>query len=150
LVWLIESNDVTNNPLSAEAFAALLDANPCGLNYYRQLSELAGRHEHTLLGDNLKLAVAMATPSLYERAEMLILLAEDPKSDSAVEANYELGRLAMRTGQAPALPLVENLRKPQEYFQRVVASPPNPWQQPAWEHLASLKPTTRPSATTKP
>ena len=150
LVWLIESDDVMNNPASAEALAALLDANPCGLNYYQQLSELAGRYEHTPLGDNLKLAVAMATSSLYEQAEMLILLAEDPKSDSAVEANYELGRLAMRTGQAPALPLVENLRKPQEYFQRVVAAQANPWQQPAWEHLSSLKPTTRPSATTKP
>lgn len=150
LVWLIERNDVLTDPASAEAMAALLEANPCDLNYYQRLAELAGQYEPTRLGDNLKLAVAMATPSLYERAEMLILLARDASSDAGIEANYELGRLAMRTGQAPALPLVENLRKPQEYFELVTSAPPNPWQHLAWEHLAALRPTTRAATTTNP
>jgi hypothetical protein len=150
LVWLIERNDVLGDPASAEAMAALLEVDQCELDCYQRLEELAGKYEHTRLGDNLKLAVALATPSLYERAEMLILLAQDARSDAAIEANYELGRLAMRTGQAPALPLVENLKKPQEYFELVTSAPPNPWQHPAWEHLASLKPATRPAGTKNP
>ena len=147
LLWLLEHNDVLGDAVSAEAMAAILEANPCELNYCQRLAELAGKYEHTPLGDNLKLVVAMATPNLYERAEMLIQLAKDARYDVAVEANYELGRLTMRTGQAPALPLVENLKKPQEYFEMVTAAPPNPWQQPAWEHLASLRPASRTAAT---
>jgi len=91
------------------------------------------------MGDNLKLAVALATPNLYERAEMLILLAEDERTDSAIEANYQLGHLALRTREAPALGLVEKLKNPRAYFQLVVAAPDNPWRDLAAYQLAALK-----------
>ncbi len=111
LVWLMDSNNVLQDLPSAEALAAYLNCDPHDAHYLDRLSQLAGLYEHTALGDNLKLAVALACPNLYERAETLILLAARGDSDTAVEANYELGRLAMRTAEAPALPLVENLHQ---------------------------------------
>ena len=138
LVWLMDSNDVLNDVPSAEALAAYLDCNPHDTGYLEGLSQLAGVYEETHLGDNLKLAVALACPNLYDRAETLILLADQPDSDAAIEANYELGRLAMRTAEAPALPLVENLRKAEDYFRAIQAAGPSPWRALAEEHLASL------------
>ncbi len=139
LLWLMDYNDVLNDPPSAEALAACLNCDPHDAHYLDRLSELAGTYEHTHLGDNLKLAVALACPNLYERAEMLILLAERPGSDAAIEADYELARLAMRTAEAPALVLVENLHKAEDYFRAIQAAGPSPWKAMAEEYLASLK-----------
>lgn len=138
LQWLMDSNDVLNDLPSAEALAAYLNCSPRDTHYLDRLSRLAGLYEQTHLGDNLKLAVALACPNLYERAEMLILLAARGDTDAAIEANYELGRLTMRTSEAPALPLVENLRQPEEYFRAIQAASPSPWKPLAEEHLASL------------
>ncbi|MCJ7543212.1 MAG: hypothetical protein MUP47_01395 [Phycisphaerae bacterium] len=138
LQWLMDSNDVLNALPSAEALAAYLNCNPRDTHYLDLLSRLAGLYEQTHLGDNLKLAVALACPNLYERAEMLILLADRGDTDAAIEANYELGRLTMRTAEAPALPLVENLRQPEDYFRAIQAASPSPWKPLAEEHLASL------------
>jgi len=148
LIWLIERNDLLTDPPAAEATAAYLQANPHQLDYRQRLGRLAETYEGTKMGDNLKLAVALATPNLYERAEMLILLAEDERTDSAIEANYHLGHLALRTREAPALGLVEKLKSPREYFQLVVAAPKNPWQELAAFHLAALK--TAQTATSVP
>jgi hypothetical protein len=139
LLWLMDSNDVLNDLPSAEALAAYLNCNPHEVNYLERLSALAGLYEQTHLGDNLKLAVAMACPNLYDRAEMLILLAARGDTDTAVEANYELGcLLATRTAEAPALPLVENLHQAGDYFRAIEAAGPNPWTSLAQEHLAAL------------
>jgi hypothetical protein len=144
LLWLVRSNNARGDKASAEALAALLRLNPYQAGYYQKLCHLAGQYENTAMGDNLKLAVAMATPNLYERAEMLIPLADDRQADSSVEANYELGQLARRTGQAPALPLIQQLLKPQEYFERVVQAAPNPFQESAAWHLVQLQTATQP------
>jgi hypothetical protein len=56
-------------------------------------------------------------------------------------ANFELGKLALRTAEAPAISLVKGLKTPEEYFKIVIASPPNPFQKKAAELLASLQPT---------
>ena len=82
--------------------------------------------------------MALACPNLYERAEMLILLAARGDPDAAIEANYELGRLTMRTAEAPALPLVENLRQAEDYFRAVQAAGISPWKPLAEEYLAAL------------
>ncbi|MFA6134254.1 MAG: hypothetical protein WC869_09605 [Phycisphaerae bacterium] len=137
LLWLAQSCDALHDPAAAEALAAYLEASPYELGYFDCLGKLAGAYEQTKMGDHLKLAVALASPNLYERAEMLILLAQRD-SDAAVQANYELGRLAMRTSEAPALPLVPNLKKAQAYFEIVASAKPNPWQAIVREHLAIL------------
>lgn len=138
LIWLIDRNDAPNDEASAEALAAYLKENPHEPNYYERLGKLVGKYEKTKMGDNLKLAFALATESLYERANMLILLAEDERQDAAIEANYELGRLAMRTAEAPPIRLIEKLKTPQEYFRKVTQAPPNPWGPLAEERLTWL------------
>jgi hypothetical protein len=141
LIWLMERNNVLNDPTDGEALAAMLNENPYEPQYEERLGRLAGRYEKTALGDNLKLAVAMATADPYGQAEMLIWLAEDERTDAAVEANYQLGMLVMQTARAHALRLIPKLKKPQDYFQIVIAAPPNPWTQLAREHLSRLEET---------
>jgi hypothetical protein len=150
LLWLMDSNEVLNDLPSAEALAAYLNCNPCDAHYLERLSELAGTYEHTHLEDNLKLAVALACPSPYERAEMLILLAAKKGSDAAVEANYELGRLVLRTAGAPALPLVENMHKAEDYFRAIQAAGQSPWKSLAEEYLATLAVTSRSTQASQP
>jgi len=139
LIWLMNENTE-----AIEALAELCGTNPLKLKYYQSLCSLARQWEATSLGDNLKLAVALADDDDYRRAAALILLAKArPPSDAAIEAMYELGRLAPRTVYAPALALVEGLREPKWYFQRVRDARTNPWQSLAAEHLARLT-TTQP------
>ena len=138
LAWLMEQNDALGDPKNAEALAAYLNLNPRAADYAERLAELAGRYESTRMGDNLKLAVAKATPNHYQRAEMLIALAENKTSDAAIEANFALGNLAMKTAQARVLSLIEKLREPEEYFKRVIDARENPWQRRAHDRLAWL------------
>ena len=140
LIWLMARNDALNDAATAQALAALADENPYQADYDERLGKLVGRHENTKLGDNLKLAFAMATGDPYEQAYQLIYLAEDERTDAAVEANYQLGMLAMQTARARALPLIAKLKEPQKYFQIVIAAPPNPWQELSREHLGRIKP----------
>lgn len=148
LVWLMEQNGVRveygklADANSAEALAAYLDVNPKRPDHYKRLSALlspaAGRREGTAMGDNLKLAVALQTADIYERAGMLIQLSRDERTDAAIVANFELGKLALRTAEAPAIALVKDLKTPEEYFRTVIAAPPNPYQQKAAELLTAL------------
>jgi len=151
LAWLMERNNVLRDANSAEALAAYLDLNPKRPDYYQRLtgllSDTTRKREATAMGDNLKLAIALQTADVYERAQMLILLAEDVQSDAAIVANMELGKLAMRIREAPVIRLVGGLKTPEEYFKIVRAAPPNPYQRKADELLAFLaaRPTTRPA-----
>ncbi len=139
LVWLMQQNKVLEDPQVTEAFRALLNENPCEPDYQERLGRIVGLYENTLLGDNLKLAIAIETTDPYIQAEMLIWLAKDERTDAAVEANYQLGMLAMQTARARALPLIAGLKRPEEYFQTVIAAPPNPWQELARQHLGQLR-----------
>ena len=138
LIWLMERNDVTENPTVAEALTAWLNENPHEPGYDERLGKLVSLYERTPLGDNLKLAVALATSDPYAQADMLIYLSEDERTDAAVEANHQLGMLAMQTARARALPLVPKLQNPEAYFRIVTAAPPNPWTDVAREHLERL------------
>jgi len=141
LIWLMERNGVLTDPNSAEALGALLDLDPKQPGYYSRLTALLSdrtrAREKTAMGDNLKLAVALHTPDLYEQADQLIQLARDERTDAAIVANFELGKLALRTAEDPAIVLITDLKTPQEYFQLVIAAPPNPYRQKALELLAS-------------
>ncbi|MHC4295344.1 MAG: hypothetical protein ACYSTL_07140, partial [Planctomycetota bacterium] len=65
LIWLMESNDVSNDIPAAEALAARCNENPRELNYDERLGTLVTRYEKTRLGDNLKLDVALAINDPY-------------------------------------------------------------------------------------
>jgi hypothetical protein len=160
LRWLVDANRVVETweealaggkPKRAkaekllEALSALLrlDANGMPLNEYRRslgkLLEVKG-FEGTNLGDNIMLAWSSATSDPYQRARALIPLAEvRPPTDAAIQASFELGILASGTAGARAMGLVENLRKPEEYFKLVIAAPDNPWKPLAKERLAWLE-----------
>jgi hypothetical protein len=146
LAWLMSRNNVLNDPNAAEALGAFVDINPKLPDYAqrigRLLSDPAKARESTNLGDNIKLAVALQTPNVYERAEMLMALAKDERTDAAIVANFELGKLAMRTAEAPNInQLVKGLKTPEEYFRIVIAAhPENPYHRKAAELLAGLQP----------
>ncbi|MDP6633806.1 MAG: hypothetical protein QGG42_02830 [Phycisphaerae bacterium] len=120
-------------------------------DYRKSLATLIEKFEGTNLGDNLTLAWASAPADPddaqydparvpYDRARALIPLAEvRPPTDAAIQASFELGILASGTAGAAALGLVENLRKPEEYFKLVIAAPDNPWKPLARERLAWLE-----------
>jgi hypothetical protein len=146
LVWLMEQNGVLEDARSAEALSAQLALDPSSPDYGERLARLAGLYEDTNMGDNLKLAVAEATSDPYQKATMLIALSENQLTDAAIEANYALGRLAMKTAEAPALPLLTKLKSPDTYFKAVIAARDNPWQRRAAARLAWLaaRPRTHP------
>jgi hypothetical protein len=142
LIWLMEQNGVLKDPNSAEALGAYLDVNPKLPDYDKRLADLlndtARKRESTPMGDNLLLAVALHTPDPYKRAEALVALAKDERTDAAIEANFELGKLALNTADARAIGLTVGLRTPEQYFKAVIAARPNPYQQKAAELLAAL------------
>jgi len=145
LAWLMSRNNVLNDPNAAEALGAFVDINPKLPDYAPRIGQLlsdpAKARESTNLGDNIKLAVALQTPNVYERAEMLMALAKDERTDAAIVANFELGKLAMRTAEAPNInQLVKGLKTPEKYFRIVIAAPENPYQRKAAELLAGLQP----------
>lgn len=144
LAWLMNRNGVLTDPNAAEALGAFVDINPKLPNYAQRIGKLLSEsdkaREGTSLGDNIKLAVALQTPNVYERAEMLMVLAKDERTDAAIVANFELGKLAMRTAEAPNInQIVKGLKMPDEYFQIVIAAPENPYQRKAAELLAGLR-----------
>ena len=71
---------------------------------------------------------------------MLITLARDQRTDAAIVANFELGKLAMRTAEAPAISLVNGLKNPEEYFQIVIAAPDNPYRKKAATLMENIQP----------
>lgn len=147
LLWLIRENDALTDASAAEALAAFVAVNVRRRDHYPRITDLARDYEGTKMEDNLKLAAALGNPNDYEGAAALIVLAErKPPTDAAIEANYELGQLAMQEARAPALQLLEGMKTPQAYFKAVLAARPNPWQLAARRRLDTLTPTTRPKA----
>jgi hypothetical protein len=149
--WLMEQNEALRDARSARALAEFEGLNPLRRDYTERLKRLAGEYEDTPLGDNLKVAVAKRIPDphlrdpyqraemLIQRAEMLIWLAEGKPTDAAIEANYLLGMMGLRTSENPALPLMPELKDPQEYFRLVLAGPPSPYHRLARDRMGWLK-----------
>lgn len=143
LTWQIAQNDVVNTPLCAQALARLLAINPCEPEYARHVKRLAQTptFAKTKMSDNLRMAVAKLHADPYDHAEAMIPLAKDQRTDTAIEAHYELGRITRQTAQARAISLTEGIQSPETYFKIVVAAPPNPWQRQALENLRWLQST---------
>ena len=142
LVWLMERNEVLKDQKCAEALAAYLNEDPNKLEYHEKLKSLATKYRRTALGDNLTLASARANPDGAAAAKILLDLARR-KTDVAVEANYELGQLALRSEVRQKVP---QIKEPRTYFQQVVGGAVSPWGRLAIKCLAALpdEDTTRP------
>ena len=143
LLWLIQENDILTDSASAEALSAWLSINPCDvpgdnpLAYSRQLADLAQRYATTQLGDNLALALAR----LSGDAHALLELSGGRATDATIEANYELGLLALRLADAHVPPSLarKELRRPESYFKTVLEARANPFQGLSTQRLACLK-----------
>jgi hypothetical protein len=141
LLWRIEVNRASENPIVAQGLARLIALHPADPDAIRKLRLLAedDAYKNTSIAGNIQIALARANPNLYDRVAALKTIAaqhrQDP--DAAIEANYELGRLWLHAASAPFVRW--DLKPPEEYFRIVVAAPPSPWQQRAAEHLARLK-----------
>lgn len=142
LVWLMERNKVLKDQKCAQALAAYLNEDPNKLEYHEKLKLLASKYSRTALGDNLRLAAARTNPDVPAAAKILLGLA-GPDTDVMIEANYELGQLALRSGLRQQ---VEQIKEPRTYFQRVVDGTVSPWQRLAIKCLAALpdEDTTKP------
>ena len=125
LMWLMDSNDVLSDADAAEAMAAWRGCNPCQSDYYDGLVNLlrdrSRNRERTKLGNNIKLAVAKVTGDVEA---MAVIAADDADPDAALQANFELGRLAM---QKPSLVAESRLSNAQVYLQKVLDAPANPF-----------------------
>ncbi|MBN1943688.1 MAG: hypothetical protein JW849_10390 [Phycisphaerae bacterium] len=141
LTWRIAQNDVLKDPRCARALASLTALNPYEPEYARNVKRLARKAEYrdTPMADNLRMAVAKLRADPYDRAEAMLPLAADQRTDAAIEAHFELGRTTMQTAQARAISLIEGIGPPEAYFRIVVAAPPNPWQDQAKENLRWLQ-----------
>ncbi len=141
LLWKIRSNDVLTDPACAWALSKLLCANPYALDYSRQLRVLQANAtiKTTKLLDNVQMAIALQHADLHDRSRAMIALAKDERTDTAIEANYELGRIALQTSLAPSMDLL--LDPSEEYFRKVVGAVDNPWTRKAANWLAERTPT---------
>jgi len=144
LLWLMRENRVRGSVPAAEALAAYLNVSSRDPDRRRKLKDLANTYEGTLMGDNLKLAVALTATNTFDKAKDLIELAKDELTDAGIEANFHLGCLRMSTGPVPALPLMDKLKKPEDYFKIVAKARANPWQRDAGRRLAELAVRPRP------
>jgi len=139
LIWLIDRNLVLDKPEVAEALAALMRADPTADDLHEVYQKLAQTYGQTDLADNLRLAVAMATPDLDRRIERIAAVAETP-GDAAIRAWYELGRFLMNPAAAR---WIDDLGAPAVWFARVIEAAPNPWHELAAQHVVQLEsPTT--------
>ena len=145
LVWLMETNEVLKDKKCAEALAAYLSEDPNRLEYrqyHQNLKWLAAEYGRTALGDNLRLAAARTNADQASAARTLLDLAR-ADTDVTIEANYELGQLALRSQLRQQ---VKQIKEPRTYFQRVVDGTVSPWQRLAIKCLAALpdEDTTKP------
>ena len=139
LLWKINDNDVLKDANSARGMARLLSISPYSENYPQLLKQLMDNPDFskTKMMDNFQMALAKAMRNPYERADALKKLTEDERTDTAIEAYYELGRVAMQTAGAKMISLV--LDPPNDLFGKVVEARPNPWSTQAKDNLAWLE-----------
>ncbi len=151
LRWLMEKNDVPADALSARALAAFLAVDRQGLSpsgYEEELLRLAKTYTHSNLADNVALAIAMNADSVtptkattqarrLARVRALKDMENEAAADASIEANYQLGLLALEARSFPDLS--RYIERPEVYFGRVRdADERNPWRVLAEEHLARL------------
>lgn len=150
LAWLMETNRVLEDPAAAEAMAALLSINE--LHQFRHdqirlLLDVSAGRALCRMGNNLKLAMAVACEDLYQGLPVMNAIAQDSSdADAAIEANFHLGQLAKRR---PELVKARWCLTPEEHCRRIVeleqASPstnPNPYRARAQQWLPSAQPAT--------
>ena len=140
LLWLLEKNKVAQDARAARALGDYLHINPYALTreeLEKKLCTLASAHEATSLGDNFKLAAALAVTDKRQRVVQLALLGNQDGlwQDTQIEAAFELGQLLV---QHPELRKMDDLLRPEDYFYLVLGGPSNPWQKLAVERLSSL------------
>lgn len=138
LIWLVENNAALEDPNAAAAMAAFLEVNPALAPDARALKARAKTFKDTPVYGNWTVAVAKAQTDVYERARLLIQVAENWRDDpdAAIVANYELGILAM---SEPVLRMFEDMESPSVYFRRVQDGPVNPWKDIAAQRLKVLE-----------
>lgn len=149
LRWLIQGNDVLPprqsgqpyDPQPAKVLAAWLRVNPAQPAYAERLQALAAQApaKDSGLADNLRLAIAKVEPNLRRRTEAMIEIANDERTDAAIEANFELGRIAMQTARAQYIRPFVGLKNAETYLNLVLAAPPNPFQDAAETDLKWLE-----------
>jgi hypothetical protein len=154
LRWIIENNQILPprhsgqpyDPKPARALAKLLSLNPYRPAYVERLQALADDESflNSPMSDNLAIIIARLEPNLRRRAEALLDIAADQRTDAAIEAHFELGRIAMQTDNDVVEPFVD-LQPPQFYFQQVLAAPTSPFQAKAARDLRWLKETAPPA-----
>jgi len=152
LAWMIDRNNLQNDPAAVRLLAAWLKLDPNSPRadeYLQSLMDLAYQARQTVLKDNLVLAVAMATPDLDRRVNLLQMIAAQQDTDASVEANFQLGLLAMQVqapdGDSPTTapttrPVLPPLQEAVKYFQAVHNAGQTPWSVSADSWLSILQP----------
>ena len=125
LLWLLEKNKVAQDARAARALGDYLHINPYALTreeLEKKLCTLASAHEATSLGDNFKLAAALAVTDKRQRVVQLALLGNQDGlwQDTQIEAAFELGQLLV---QHPELRKMDDLLRPEDYFYLVLGGP---------------------------
>jgi hypothetical protein len=147
LLWVItwEDNRVLQDPAAARILARLLAVNPYLGGYRQRLRELLEQPDvaESNLADNIRLAIAKLEPDLWDKADALLEVAADERTDAAYEAYFQLGRIAMMPGIAPTIGL--KLEEPAVYFKKLLDAKQNPWQQKAKENIDYLFSVTVPA-----
>ena len=133
LLWVIEQVHAQQDVPSAQALRDWRRLNPLGSDYAGQLDRLSALYSNTNMADVLRLALAQVDRDMDRRLTVLAALASQPKSPVYVQANFELGELALRLTK-PRL----GMRTAKEYFQAVADAGETPWQDQALARLKSL------------
>jgi hypothetical protein len=133
LLWTIDQVHAEQDAPSAQALRDWRRLDPALPDYAGQLGKLLASCANTAMADVLRLALALEDRDVDRRMTVLTALAAQPKSPAYVQANFELGELAVRlTKPHPGL------KTAKEYFQTVADAGDNPWQDQAQQRLGSL------------
>ena len=148
LNWLIRENQVRQNRLSAVTLARMVSINPCRSDYYFRLKILLNTEEceKSPLKNNITLAWARQLDTLSRaRILMQLAMAETQDADAAIEANYELGGLAVN----PDIEDILEGRGAVDFYGKVRAASENPWHPRVEEFFSHQEspPATTPTKT---
>ncbi len=134
ILWLMQVNAVAQGDEdNLRAFGEYVKRWPFTHASRKDLADLAAAAARTQLADNFRLQAALAEPQPMDRARELAKVASEI-NDAAIVANYELGRLALRLGDAPAW-AAAGLKPAAAYLKVVVNAPESPYRPSAEQHL---------------